>query len=378
MNDGNTKVAGPDDATVAGRFYRYRMHNGTAAVAERLAGGNHHFCAIGTHCIGDPWEKAAALARLLNGVGWGGVALLAETEGLLRDYVDGSVELELAGRIRAWLDGEDPVLNHPVEALRQLAVDWAANSGRVVDHAAFDAARAYADEPVQALGQLVEDEPRLKLVVNGVAYVTQSRLIKGKLGGVLIEGMWDGRTQLEIHLDAPQLARPGAPPLMIFGDGGASPPNAESASDALADGYGAAGDMGQGSREQSYRGQPDCAHSWTEHPCPSGPEQGLPFVFCELCPAQGMLVDPGVAGVAGSIAARQRGLIPVLRTKPRAAGDPGAAAAADEVLGPRGPGPFPPGTGLTRGGRVGESMPVAHSEEAAADAAAEPPAAEPS
>jgi len=41
-----------------------------------------------------------------------------------------------------------------------------------------------------------------------------------------------------------------------------------------------------------------------------------------------------------------------------------ARRAVDEVFGPRGPGPFRPGPGVTRGGRA---MPVFHSEEAAVD-----------
>lgn len=45
--------------------------------------------------------------------------------------------------------------------------------------------------------------------------------------------------------------------------------------------------------------------------------------------------------------------------------DPVARAAVDEVFGPRGPGPFPSGSGLTRGGRA--SMPVEYSEERAVD-----------
>jgi hypothetical protein len=45
-------------------------------------------------------------------------------------------------------------------------------------------------------------------------------------------------------------------------------------------------------------------------------------------------------------------------------GTPPHVQACDEVFGTAGPGPFPPTTGLTRGGR---SMPVSHSEEAAVD-----------
>lgn len=41
-----------------------------------------------------------------------------------------------------------------------------------------------------------------------------------------------------------------------------------------------------------------------------------------------------------------------------------ARRAVDEVFGPPGPGPFPAGPGVTRGGRA---MPVVHSEEAAID-----------
>lgn len=38
-----------------------------------------------------------------------------------------------------------------------------------------------------------------------------------------------------------------------------------------------------------------------------------------------------------------------------------ARRAVDEVLGPDGPGPFPPSSGLTRGGRA--AMPVVHTED---------------
>jgi hypothetical protein len=54
-------------------------------------------------------------------------------------------------------------------------------------------------------------KPTLTLVVNGAEYRTQSRSVRGKIGGCPIRAEWAGGSDLRIHLDTPGYEPPPAP-----------------------------------------------------------------------------------------------------------------------------------------------------------------------
>lgn len=178
MSGCNTKLGRLNTATTAPRFQAGRcdVHEDGgedgAAVFDMIDG--MPFVLIGDGlCVGnDAMPRAQALARLLNGVGWGAIALLAEVAQLLRGYEahhrakfplwtpgstgDGAEAHakaerngQFAARIERWLAGEDMMPDHPVEALRDIAGQIADQVGLQVDHEAFDQARAYTDQLVR-------------------------------------------------------------------------------------------------------------------------------------------------------------------------------------------------------------------------------------
>lgn len=175
MSGDNTSVGGGEAATTAvARFTAEERHRFGVGVFDEH--GEPFVLIPDEEGPAVAMARAAALVRLLNGMGWDGVLLLAEAasrfrqcEAIYRAQLDcyqndaeslklpvtiqqltedAEREAEIAGRIEAWLQGGDPVAMHPVEALRDVATHMAGQLGLEVDHAAFDRARRHLDEIV--------------------------------------------------------------------------------------------------------------------------------------------------------------------------------------------------------------------------------------
>lgn len=194
MSADNTSVGGTGDATAAARFYagqcQVHVEGGSAGydgAAVFDASDHGPFVLIANDdCVGgDALPLAQAVARLLNGVGWDGVLLLQRAADLLEPYVDDSPEKALHQQIEAWLKAGHAI---PLEGLSGADGEPALGAG---------------PEPLDRLQLLDEARalPTMKLVVNGVPYETQAQEVKGRIAGVGLHVIWDGRTDLTVHID---------------------------------------------------------------------------------------------------------------------------------------------------------------------------------
>lgn len=183
MSGINTQVGG-DAATVAGPFTfglcQVHSENECDGAAVFDAGGEPFVLISADCCIGgDALKRAQQVARLLNGMGWDGVVLLAEAAARFRGYEEhhrskasgteaaatkcvteeGREEFQrqameifvkadtngrIAARIEHWLQGGEAILWHPVEAFKHLAH----LAGYDVPEAQLAAMRRITDAPV--------------------------------------------------------------------------------------------------------------------------------------------------------------------------------------------------------------------------------------
>lgn len=90
-------------------------------------------------------------------------------------------------------------------------------------------------DPKNNGGAIDAPQPRagatLTLVVNGVEYRTQATRIDGKLGGMRVQGEWDGTTDLRLCIDAATATT--APLPIVYGDALDGPANPHPAGKAI-------------------------------------------------------------------------------------------------------------------------------------------------